>query len=689
MNLLTCLCCVVAPALALAAEIPAFRPPAVPLVTHDPYFSIWSASDTLPESWPRHWTGATNGMCGLIRVDGKTRRWMGAFDGTPEVARQTRLLVGPTQTSYSFTADGVTLEVTFTSPLLPHDLEVFARPVTYVQATVASADGNAHMVSLYLDIFGEACVDRPKQEVKWHRLTVPGISAGAMGSSEQPVLKKSGDDLRIDWGHVILAGDGTLALGSDKACRMSFQQSGTLPKKDDTAMPRPADKDWPVIALTASLGNVTAGAGKTATFLIAYDDGPAAIEWVGKPLQSWWKRKGAKIEELLALAWKERDALLSTCSLYDEELTGAQISLGGAEYSQIASLAFRQAWAAHKLVAGPNGEPWFFSKENFSNGCIATVDVTYPSAPLMLLLNPVLLKGLCTPIFEYAQSGSWPYNYAPHDLGTYPKANGQVYGMGKKEDDGGRMPVEECGNMLLLAAAISHAEGNADYAKRYWPSLETWAAYLEKVGVDPNNQLCTDDFAGHLAHNANLSLKTITALGGYAQMCASVGKQDQATKFKKLAQQMVQDWMKAADDGDHYRLAFDKPGSWSQKYNMVWDRILGLQLFPKEIAAKELAHYRKVQGKYGLPLDSRKTYTKSDWLVWSATMTGNREDFEALIKPLYRALHESPSRVPMGDWYETKDAKKVGFQARSVVGGVFIPFLYDRTQWDFWRKRVK
>ncbi|MEN6608205.1 MAG: DUF1793 domain-containing protein, partial [Bryobacteraceae bacterium] len=128
-------------------------------------------------------------------------------------------------------------------------------------------------------------------------------------------------------------------------------------------------------------------------------------------------------------------------------------------------------------------------------------------------------------------------------------------------------------------------------------------------------------------------------------------------------------------DGDHYKLAFDKSGTWSQKYNLVWDRILGLGLFSKQIATTEMAYYRKTQNKYGLPLDNRSTYTKLDWIIWTATLTGKRADFEALTNPVFDFLNDSPSRVPMTDWYWTTDAKQRGFQARSVVGGVFIPLL--------------
>ena len=211
------------------------------------------------------------------------------------------------------------------------------------------------------------------------------------------------------------------------------------------------------------------------------------------------------------------------------------------------------------------------------------------------------------------------------------------------------MPVEESGNMLILLAALAKVEGNADFAGRYWPVVRKWADYLKAKGFDPENQLCTDDFAGHLAHNVNLSAKAIVALGAYAQLCRLRGASRTAEEYLALARTFAARWAKEADDSDHYRLAFDRPDTWSQKYNLVWDRILGLGLFPDEVLKKEMAFYRKTQKPYGLPLDNRKTYTKIDWTLWTACLTGDRADFDALVGPVYDFVNATPDRSPLTD----------------------------------------
>jgi len=679
---------ILCPSAAHAEPAEAFRPPAIPLVTHDPYFSVWSMNDRLTDDWPKHWTGTVQALCAMARIDGKPYRFLASPLNRVPAMKQVSVEVLPTRTLYQFEAGGVRLTLTFTSPLLPDNLDILSRPVTYVAWDVRALDGQKHAVSLYLDASAQWVVDTADQAVIWSRFKAGDLDVLRFGSKEQAVLHRAGDNLRIDWGYFYLAvprQSGTEeVMAGDRTCRESFAQMGKLPDTDDLRMPRAASDNWPVLACVFHLGDVTATP-VSRHVLLAYDD-LFSIEYFHRKLRPYWRRHGMEAPELLRTAAADYAKLTEKCRAFDEELMADLKQTGGAAYARLAALSYRQCVAAHKLAADFDGRPLFFSKENFSNGCIDTVDVTYPSAPFFLLFNTRLLKAQLDPILEYASSARWRHAFAPHDLGTYPLANGQIYGGGEGSEKD-QMPVEECGNMLLLIAAVARTDGNADFAVKYWPVVAKWAQYLRDKGLDPENQLCTDDFAGHLAHNTNLSVKAIVALGGFAQLCEQAGKKDEAVAYRRIAQEMAAKWIKMADDGDHYRLTFDKAGTWSQKYNLVWDRLLNLNLFPPEVFRKEIAYYKTKQNKFGLPLDSRKAYAKLDWTVWSATLAETPQDFEALVAPLYQFAHQSPSRVPLTDWYWTTDGKQAGFQARSVVGGVYIKMLTDAKVWKKWSER--
>ncbi|WP_125042155.1 glutaminase domain-containing protein [Bacteroides faecalis] len=575
-----------------------------------------------------------------------------------QTATQKSVDVQPMQTYYTFTCGPVDLNLTFTAPMFMDNLDLMTRPVNYISYEVASNDGKKHEVEIYFEVSPQWALDLPHQESVADSFTEGDLLFLRTGSRNQEILKKKGDDVRIDWGHFYLAAEkenSTYAIGDGKKLRKSFTEN---------KLEAPSSEGYDKLALVRSLGETNKANGH---LLIGYDD-IYSIQYFGENLRPYWNRTGNEtIVSQFQKAEKEYSTQMKNCAAFDKKLMQEATEAGGRKYAELCALAYRQALAAHKLVEAPNGDLVFLSKENFSNGSIGTVDLTYPGAPLLLLYNPELVKATMNHIFYYSESGKWTKPFAAHDVGTYPMANGQTYG--------GDMPIEESGNMVVLAAAIAAMEGNAEYAKKHWETLTTWTDYLVEYGLDPENQLCTDDFAGHFAHNANLSIKAIMGVASYGYLADMLGKKDVAEKYTQKAKDMAVEWEKMANDGDHYRLTFDKPGTWSQKYNLVWDKLLNLQIFPAQIAETEIPYYLTKQNKYGLPLDNRETYTKTDWIMWTATLANDKATFEKFIDPVYLFMNETPNRVPMSDWVFTDAPNQRGFQARSVVGGYFIKML--------------
>jgi hypothetical protein len=665
------------------------RAPVTPLIVHDPFMSVWSWSDTATDTWPAHWTGKANQMSGMLRIDGQPYRFIGRnnrmADQVPAMEQLSRE-VTPLRTIYRFAAAGVELTLTFTSPLLPDDLELLGRPVSYLDLTVRATDGKDHAVSAYYDWSANWTVGDAETELGWGRHRAGPVEALFMGAAEQRPLKRSGDEVQIEWGYLFLSSQpgarAVGAFGDDQILRETFAKSGTIPDRDDVRATRPlrmpAGSTDKVTAFAADLGQVGATS-STWSLLVAYDQ-IWALTYFDRRLRPYWSRNGQSAIGLIETAWDERETVLQRVAAFDTKLIADLEASGGEIYARLGILAFRQCLGAHIMAEDFGGDLLHFSKEGTSNGSMGTVDLTYPGAPFFLHFNPALLEAQMRPVLAYAKSGRWPFRYAPHDVGHYPWANGQNYGGGDRTEHD-QMPVEESGNMLILAGALAQKTGSTALAEEFWVELTSWADYLVESGLDPENQLCTDDFAGHMPHNANLAIKAILGIGAFGQLCQKLGKTAEAERYLATARDWAQRWEQMANDGAGDRLAFDQPGTWSQKYNLVWDRILELNLFDARIAERELALYRTKVNRYGLPLDSRKAYTKLDWLVWSACLTRKQDDFDAMLAPLAGWLDDAPQRVPLSDWFETDTGKQAGghgFWARSVVGGIYIKLMLDK-----------
>lgn len=582
-----------------------------------------------------------------------------------QVAKQKNVEINATQTIYSFTCGKIDLKLTFTSPLLMNDLGLFARPVSYLTYQVQANDSKAHQVKVFLSASSNIAVYRPSQEVTASKYATNTLSVLKTGTVEQPVLQKASDDMRIDWGYFYVAAPKTsravqfITAGNEAADAFRNGSSASTAKRGK------------VLALNTVIPFGAIGKAPVEKFLeLGYDE-IYSVQYFKKNLRPWWNTSGKEtIEGQLTAAATQYKAVMKKCDNFNKSVYADALQSGGKEYADLCILGYRQSIAAHTLVKSPEGEILWLSKENNSGGFINTVDVTYPSAPLYLIYNPSLLQGMLNGIFYFSESGKYPHPWAAHDLGTYPLANGQTYGE--------PMPVEESGNMIILTAAIAKAQGNANYAKLHWKTLTTWVDYLTKEGLDPKTQLCTDDFAGHLARNANLSVKAIVGIACYAQMAQTLGYTETAEKYRAIAESMVPKWIEMADAGDHYALTFNDKNTWSQKYNLVWDKVLSLNLFPQKIYDTETKYYLTKQNKYGIPLDSRKAYTKNDWILWTATFAPTQEQFEALVHPVYKHAIETESRVPLNDFYDSNTGIRDNFKARSVVGGFYMKMFADK-----------
>lgn len=651
------------------------RPVATPLVSVDPYFNIWSFTDMLYDDVTRHWAGTRNAMTAILNIDNNWYRIMGRVQSDnyryykePDVIEQKSCSVNATETCYEFANEFVNVKLKFRTPHILDDMLLMSTPVSYISYDIKFTDGKKHNLKFYFDISSELCHDDPYAEVKSGKTDYSVFC----GRGEVDVLEICGDDRLIDWGYLHLVAPGASCMVLHPFDKRAFFKRENI--KDTIFAKSKTGSQSPVLASVKDYGEVSAA---NDFICVAYDD-IYSIEYFGEKLEPYWKSSGYTFEQMVNTAVADYEKINSACDKFDRELRdgASQIST---KYADLLCLAYRHITGAHKLVQ-KDGKLLYFSKECFSNGCLGTVDISYPSLPVFLCFNPKLAEGLFNAVFEYADGNhGWEYEFAPHDVGTYPKANGQAYGFAKDDPEyrlSWQMPVEECGNILISVAAICKLQGDASYAKENLVLLKKWADYLVKCDYDPQNQLCTDDFAGHLAHNCNLSVKGILGIASYGYILNMLGENGES--YFETAKEFAKKWEENAFDGNCYRLSFDKPGTWSLKYNLVWDKFFDFQIFSEKVFKTETEFYKTKINTYGIPLDCRKNYTKSDWQMWTCCLSDDAGYRDKIINCMWDFVNSSPYRVPFSDWYETDIPVPHEFQHRAVQGGLFMPLLFKR-----------
>jgi hypothetical protein len=680
-----------------ASTFSPLRPPAVPLAVRSPYLSTWLPADSLAGTWPSFWNGHITALCGIARIDGAAYVFAGS-PGLPAggpaltVMQQLSLQLTATRSIYTLTGGGVTLTVTFFSPVEPANLQRQCVPLSYVSVTATSSDGRSHAVDLHLDVSAEWVHGDTSTPVTWAQQTVGPLIALSCQPASPGVLQEHGD--QASWGSLVLSaptGNGTTwQIGQDTVVRAASAGAGRLDGSVDSAQPRAISDRWPVLGINRDLGTVAAGATSSAFTLSLGHVRTPALSYLGTQLQPWWTHYWGSWQDMLGWFAADHDAALAAATALDQRIhDDAAAAAGGGStgdhYAAVCALALRQALAGTELVAR-NGAPWAFLKEISSDGNVSTVDVTYPAFPAYLHLSPAYLQLLLAPVLDYAEHGGWPKTFAEHDLGSsYPNAAG--HNDGNEED----MPVEESANVLIMTAAVVQrlpaADGKA-FAQAHYPILRQWAEYLVGTTLDPGSQNQTDDFTGFIAHSSNLALKGIVGVGAMGVLAAAVGNAADAARYRGISRSYASQWVSLSQDssGSHLKLAYDQDGTWSLKYNGFPDRLLGLDLVPVGVAAQEAAWYQARAGAYGVVLDPRNAYTKGDWELWTAAWLADHTTIRnTLVDGVYGFAANTPQRVPLSDWYVVASAVQQGFADRPVVGGMLallLPAAASGTVWN-------
>lgn len=599
---------------------------------------------------------------------------------TEVVATQTNVDVLACNTYYTFKCGPVDLDVVFTAPMIMDDLESISTPINYVSYRAKSNDGNPHSVQFFYGLTPEMAVYDGTQGTYSRNLTVNNIKYVQSGTKAQPILQRAGDLISIDWGYIYLTGiNGDVCVTSYNNAESEFAADGKITTQNGSLTSANNSSEYPVMAFTKDLGTSTNASGY---MLIGYDE-RYDIKYFGTNYKGYWARNGKTIFNAFEEMRDNYDYNMKRSRdmdkiIYDDAFNASQ----SVNYAELLSGTYRHCLGAHKLFQDNAGNLLYFSKENNSNGCVNTVDLTYPSSSIFLSYNPELQRGMITSIIDYCYSGKWPFNFAAHDLGTYPHANGNVYG-NPYANDGSTMPLEESANVIILAAYIAKQNNDLDYLRKYWNVLTSWNQFLVDNGKEPGNQLCTDDFKGPSTRNANLAVKAIMGIASFAEMCKMLGYNDLYDQHMATAREYAHYWVDMDKGLDHYLMEFESNNStWGLKYNMLWDKLWGWNLFNDsytgDVMAVEIPYYKTKTLTWGLPLDGRDNTGKSDWNAWVAAMTTNLADFNFIMDREWKFANECVTRWPLSDWHWMDSPNPRGFRARSVIGALWAKVLVEK-----------
>ncbi|EAW06608.1 putative glutaminase [Aspergillus clavatus NRRL 1] len=644
-------------------------PPSYPLAVRNPYLSTWMPSDrvqSLPYAEPQFWAGQELGWAVMARVDGQTYSLMGVKNPEKEIRPAVVCSAEYTATHSIFTlnAGPVMFKLDFFSPVSPSSYLTQSLPFAYLTVSVSGASANS--IQVFSSIDGR-WTGRSDDAVCTFQNT--GRTAIYSLKVQDATLYSEESDMAL-WGETIFAARPntpsklSFASGAQSGIFSQFANTGILASSSQQC------ESKGIVALSHDLGTVTGD--RRVNFVVGYVR-EEAVNYLGKAYTGYYRAEYPETYEAVTYFMDDYpDALLESLIL-DQEMTAKAKAVAGQKYADIVTLSARQAYGGIDLTI-PNetldtSEVLAFIKELSSDGNINTVDVIMPAFPIYYVMDPEYIRLLLEPMMRYLAAGRWHEPYVIHDMGThYPNATGH------DDQQAEPMPIEECGNLMVLILAYVRATGDEIWAAPYFDILRGYADYLVENSVDIAEQLSSNDAAGPLANETNLAIKAAVGLKAFGELTG-------LTEYSKIGEERANLFFTQAlgldDQKTHFVLQYpDKPSSWKTPYNLYPDVLLGLRTFPEEAHQMSSAFFKSVRAEYGVPLDHRQDWAKSDWNMWlSGTFNDSTRD--EFVDDLWAFMTNGKHNWPFSDRYVATSAKgnspgvPVLCRARPTVGGHF------------------
>ncbi|KAF7928153.1 uncharacterized protein EAE97_009951 [Botrytis byssoidea] len=647
------------------------QPPSYPLAVRNPYLSAWipsSLANNISSGNAQFWTGQNLIWSVIARVDNVTWNLFGVASpgsgtryGTTISAKYTS-----THSIFNVTAGSVIFSLDFFSPVSTGNYLRQSLPFSYL--TVSAGTTAATDIQIYSDISGTWTGQTVSSSGTFTKQNT--TSAFLIRANNRATYSEASDQAL--WGEAIYSSQPsststlTTESGDRTAVRKVFSDTGTLSGALGT---------WStdgVTGISHDLGSVTGTS--SVTYAVGYVR-EAAVNYLGTPYTGYYRATYPKTIDALEHFFEDyADALVESYTI-DSELSAAAIQVAGTNYSDITTLSLRQVYGGIDLVI-PNGtldtsDVLAFVKEISSDGNVNTVDVIMPLFPVLYVTNPEYLRLLLEPILQYLASGRWTLPYVIHDIGSaYPNATGHDDGVAEV------MPIEETGNLLILALAYQKASNNTAWANKYYTLLNKYASYLPSTSLNITLQLSTNDAAGPLANETNLAIKAAVGLKAFASLTGETYA-NYSTIGDAHATQIYTDKLGTDADQTHFVLNYpDNDDSWKIPFNLYPDVLLDLSTFSDAAYTMQENYYPTIRSDSGVALDSRQAWAKSDWNIWTAgTTTGAvRQSF---VDDLWAFISNGKNSWPFSDRWtvkvdgNTEEGIEEALRARPTVGGHF------------------